>query len=190
VTASRPMPEQIPSRTGVWVGIAAITMSFGAYTSAMLVREGSGMDWQRIHLPAILYWNTLTLLVSSGTLEMARRRLAPPVSADAARAGRGLLAATLALGVLFVAGQVAAWRALAAQGVYLASGPAASFFYVFTVLHALHLLGGVVGLGIAGARVRADVGVRALTSLGSASVYWHFMGVLWLYLLAILTIKM
>ena len=183
-------PSVIPSRTGVWVGIAAITMSFAAYTSAMLVRESAAPDWQHFQLPSILYWNTLALLASSATLEMARRRLVPPVAAQAARSGRALLAITLVLGLLFVAGQVAAWRALAAQGIYLATGPSASFFYVFTVLHALHLLGGVVGLVVTSARVRADAGARALAALGSASVYWHFMGALWVYLLAVLTIKM
>ena len=182
-------PPVVPSRTGVWVGIAAITMSFAAYTSAMLVRESAAADWAHFHLPAILYLNTLVLLASSGTLEMARRRLALPAAAGAARGGQGLLAATLALGLLFVAGQVMAWRQLAAQGVYLATGPSASFFYVFTVLHALHLLGGVIGLVVTSARVRADGGTRALAALGSASVYWHFMAVLWVYLLVVLTIE-
>ena len=185
-------PPAVPSRTGVWVGIAAITMSFAAYTSAMLVRQSAAPDWQHFHLPTILYWNTVLLLASSGTLELARRRIGPGGAAAGAGARSGLLLLwlTLGMGLMFVAGQVVAWRELAAQGLFLATGPATSFFYVFTALHALHLLGGVVALAVANRRVQAGAGVRALAALRSASLYWHFMGVLWVYLLLILTIEM
>ena len=61
-----------PARTGVWIGIATITMSFTAYTSALVVRQGSGADWQHFRLPAILYLNTVLLLASSGALELGR----------------------------------------------------------------------------------------------------------------------
>jgi len=188
--AVRSAPPSIPSRTGVWVGIAAITMSFAAYTSALLVRQSAAPDWQHFQLPPVLYWNTVLLLASSGTLELARRRVARDGDAAALRSGLMLLWLTLGMGLLFVAGQVVAWRDLMAQGLFLATGPSTSFFYVFTVLHALHLLGGVVALGVANRRVQAGAGVRALSALGSASLYWHFMGALWVYLLLVLTIKM
>jgi len=155
----------------------------------LLVRESAAPDWQHFQLPAILYWNTLLLLASSGTLELARRRVASGEVA-AQRSGVALLWVTLAMGFLFVAGQVVAWRSLMAQGLFLASGPSASFFYVFTVLHAIHLLGGIAALAVANGRVRGGVDARALSALGSASLYWHFMGALWLYLLLVLTIKM
>ena len=66
------------ARTGVWVGIGAITMSFAAYTSAMVVRHGSIPEWQHFTLPPILYWNSLVLVASSVTLELARRRIGGP----------------------------------------------------------------------------------------------------------------
>ena len=66
----------------------------------------------------------------------------------------GWLSATLALGLLFIVGQVLAWRDLAAQGLFLATNPSSAFFYVFTALHALHLLGGVVALGYVLGRLR------------------------------------
>jgi len=76
------MPKSIapPSavRTGVWVGIGAITMSFAAYTSAMVVRRGSVPEWQHFTLPPILYWNSLVLVASSVTLELARQRIGGP----------------------------------------------------------------------------------------------------------------
>ena len=80
-------------RTGVWVGIGAIAMSFAAYTSAMVVRQGTIPEWQHFRLPPILYWNTLVLVASSVTLELARRRIGGPfdrlaqnASSSAARA--------------------------------------------------------------------------------------------------------
>ncbi len=77
----RPSPVS-PARTGVWIGIAAIAMSFAAYTSALVVRQGAAPDWRHFQLPPILYFNTLLLLASSGTLELGRKRLP--------RAGRGI----------------------------------------------------------------------------------------------------
>src|SRR5690349_20147810 len=63
------------SRTGVWVGLAAITMTFAAFTSAMIIRQGSSYDWQHFTLPAVLYFDTAVLLASSLTLELARKRV-------------------------------------------------------------------------------------------------------------------
>ena len=94
---------------------------------------------------------------------------------------------TTALGGLFVVGQVFAWRSLIAQQQLLASGPSSAFFYVFTVLHALHVLGGMGGLLYVQQRNRARVVSSA--AYNAAALYWHFMAVLWLYLLALLTIR-
>src|SRR5712664_119085 len=130
------------SQSGIWVGIFAITMSFVAFTSALFVRQGSGADWAHIALPPVLYGNTLALLLSSATLQLARRALAavPSVDPRAVRMGLGWLKATLALGFVFVAGQFEAWRQLAAQGLYLATNPNSSFYYVLTAMHGLHVL--------------------------------------------------
>jgi len=65
-----------PARTGIWIGLAAITMSFAALTSALIVRQGAANDWRHITLPVVLYFNTLVLLASSITLELSRRRVA------------------------------------------------------------------------------------------------------------------
>ena len=185
------------ARTGVWVGIGAVIMSFAAYTSAMVVRQGSTPEWHHITLPPILYWNTLVLAASSVTLELARQRiggpfdrLGQPVEAQAARARAWNFwyRITLALSAFFLAGQFLAWQRLAGEGVYLASGPSGSFVYVLTVLHALHLLGGIVALLYAWRCLRADDGPRPVNILAAAAVYWHFMAVLWVYLLVILAL--
>jgi cytochrome c oxidase subunit 3 len=186
MTSLRVTAPASPARTGVWIGIATITMSFTAYTSAMVVRQGSGGDWQHFQLPPILYLNTLLLVASSATLEAARRR----AGAGAAGRGSGWLLLTLGLGLAFVAGQVLAWRDLAAQGLYLATNPGSAFFYVFTALHALHLLGGVAGLAYVLGRLRASAGAAPVAALGAAALYWHFMTVLWLYLLLVLALRL
>ncbi|HEU4699487.1 MAG TPA: cytochrome c oxidase subunit 3 [Gemmatimonadales bacterium] len=172
-------------RTGVWLGIAAIAMSFAAYTSALLVRQGGAPDWRHLRLPPLLFGNTVVLLASSATLELGRRGFGRRAPAE----GRRWLRITLGLGLLFVAGQVAAWRELAAQGVYLATNPASSFFYVLTGLHALHLLGGITALGYALSRVRGPV-LLPPPALDGAALYWHFMDALWLYLLGLLVLRL
>jgi cytochrome c oxidase subunit 3 len=185
------------ARTGVWVGIAAITMSFAAYSSAMVIRQGPIPEWQHFKLPPILYLNTLVLLVSSVTLELARRRVGGPfdrlgredLSSAAALYQRLLwLYVTLALGFVFLVGQSLAWSALSAQGVFLATSPSSAFFYVLTAVHALHLLGGLGALVYSLHSLRVDDGPRPVNVLGAAALYWHFMAVLWVYLLVILAL--
>lgn len=170
-----------PARTGVWIGIAAVTMSFAAYTSALIVRQGATPDWQHFKLPLILYPNTLLLLASSATLERGRRTISTSQ-------GQAWLVLTLGLGLLFIAGQVVAWRDLAVQGLFLDTNPSSSFFYIFTALHALHLLGGITALGYVLTRIYRSAAGPPVGALDATSLYWHFMDVLWLYLLAVLVL--
>ena len=192
MTTMKAVPGASPARTGVWIGVATITMSFAAYTSAMVVRQGSGADWQAIQLPPILYLNTLVLLASSGTFAMGRRRIEAGWATSGPAAGNGTawLHFTLALGLLFIAGQLFAWRALAAQGLYIATTPNSGFFYVLTALHALHLLGGIAALVYVLFRLRRLSDRPPADALGAAALYWHFMDVLWLYLLLVLALRL
>ena len=95
---------------------------------------------------------------------------------------------TAALGFTFVLGQILAWRNLAAQGVFLATNPSSSFFYVFTALHAVHLLGGMGGFYVLRKLVRSG-GSAETSGLSAFSIYWHFMDMLWVYLLLLLAIR-
>jgi len=180
------------SQSGIWVGIFAITMSFAAFTSALFVRQGSGSDWTHIALPTILYANTLALLMSSATLQMARRAVATLRSVEprAVRNGLGWLGATLALGFVFVAGQYVAWRQLAAQGLYLATNPNSSFYYVLTAMHGLHVLAGIAALIFVMSRLAAGKNALRRSTFEATATYWHFMGVLWLYLLIVVRTKL
>src|SRR6266700_3108254 len=190
IGASRRTKEFDPGTPsiGVWVGLAAITMTFAAFTSAMVVRQGSANDWRHFSFPVILYFNTAALAASSVTLQIGRRRFAAVLKGigDAASAIRALYG-TLVLGCVFVLGQYAAWLQLRSEGLYLASAPSSSFFYIFTVLHALHVIGGLAGLVYVTSKVHR--GVLRVNTLSAASQYWHFMGLLWIYLLLLLRTK-
>jgi cytochrome c oxidase subunit 3 len=180
------------SQSGIWVGIFAITMSFAAFTSALFVRQGSGADWTHITLPPIFYGNTLALLLSSATLQRARRAIAAVSAAEpgAVRTGLGWLAATLALGLIFIAGQYEAWRQLAAHGLYLATNPNSSFYYVLTAMHGLHVFAGIAALFFVRSRLAARHRAFRRSTFEATATYWHFMGVLWLYLLLVLRTKL
>jgi cytochrome c oxidase subunit III len=179
-----------PSKTGIWVALAAISMTFAAFTSALIVRQGAAMDWHHLTLPRILYFNTLVLLASSVTLEMSRRRIAVfmggprTIELNPAR----WLYITALLGVVFVSGQYLAWLQLRSEGLYLATNPNSSFFYLLTAVHALHVLGGLAGV-IYVLRKLHRVVLRRST-LDTFSYYWHFMGILWVYLLLLLWTKL
>jgi cytochrome c oxidase subunit 3 len=177
-----------PSSTAIWVVLFAITMMFAAFSSALIVRKAS-QDWQGFTLPAILYLNTLLLFASSATLEVARRRIASfmgGLRTQSEHPARWLYI-TLFLGLLFVAGQYTAWRELRAEGLYLATNPSSSFFYLLTATHALHIFGGLVGL-LYVIRKLGNSTLRRSTLVATAR-YWHFMDVLWVYLLLLLWMK-
>jgi cytochrome c oxidase subunit 3 len=171
-----------PARTGVWVGIAAIVLMVAAFTGALVVRRTQA-DWIHFRLPPIIYVNTLVLLVSSATLERARGE-------GATTPQRRWLSITLGLGLLFVVGQVLAWSNLVAQGLFLATSPSSAFFYVLTALHGVHLLGGVAALAYVLRRARRVPARGAAGALDAAALYWHFLAVLWLYLLLLLTLQL
>ncbi|MGA9507109.1 MAG: cytochrome c oxidase subunit 3 [Candidatus Sulfotelmatobacter sp.] len=178
-----------PASTGIWVGLAAITMTFAAFTSALIVRQGGSSDWQHFTLPSILYFNSLIIIASSVTLEIARRQITTfMVARNEGIAPSRWLYVTLALGLIFVAGQIFAWLQLKSQGFGLATNISYSFFYVLTIAHAIHLLGGFGGL----IRVMSKVNHSILrrSTLKATSLYWHFMGALWLYLLLLLWMKL
>jgi len=179
-----------PAKTGIWVAFAAITMSFAALTSALVVRQGTALDWHHTPLPPVLYFNTLVLLASSATLEVSRRRItayARGLESHRAEPMRWLLV-TLALGLLFVAGQYLAWLHLKSEGLYLATNPSSSFFYVFTGVHAVHVLGGLCGLVYVMRQLQRSVLRRS--TFAAAAQYWHFMGILWVYLFFVLAMKL
>jgi cytochrome c oxidase subunit 3 len=189
-TAILPTPTA-GSRSGVWLVVFAITMSFAALTSALIVRQGSG-DWTHLVVPSLMYVNTAILILSSVTFELSGRKLRQEVAIENSAYPQTLLwlAATLALGLAFVGGQYLAWRKLAGLGLYLATNANSSFFYVFTGLHAAHVLGGIVALTYLVVKLAWGRGAVRRSTYASTAIYWHFMGSLWLYLLLVIRTRL
>lgn len=174
-------------RTGMYMALAAIVMLFAAFTSAMIVRRGISNDWVPTALPHILYVNTIVLLASSATLEFSRRSLIAKLD------GRFLqwLYVTMLLGLAFVGGQLLAWRQLASRGVYLATNPSSSFFYLLTASHGIHLLGGIGALfylALWARKLASTPRRRAVVDV--AAIYWHFMDGLWVFILLLLIARL
>ena len=169
-------------RLAVWVGIAGIVMFFAAVSSAMVVRR-IGDDWRSLDLPDVLYLSTGILLFSSVALEIARRQLRTGTLEKL----RFWTFATLLLGLGFLVAQTLGWRDLLGQGVSMRTSASGSFFYVLTVAHALHVLGGVGALLYVAARVwMVRPWATRLAAVDATAIYWHFLGVLWVYLFILL----
>ena len=162
--------------------LAAIVMFFAALSSAFIVRRGLSDDWLHTPLPNVIWFSTAVLLASSAALEFARREL----KAGKRERFNQLWILGSALGVIFLLGQYVTWRALNAQGVYLATNPSSSFFYVLTAAHAVHLIGGVLALLYVSAQaLRLQLGPGKRTAVDVTAIYWHFLDGLWIYLFAL-----
>jgi cytochrome c oxidase subunit 3 len=180
---SNPIPRRA-YMTVITLALGAILMFFLALTSSYIVRRGLGFDWKNFALPRILWVNTVVLLASSATLELARKAL----SRGQKEAFRNLWLLTTGLGMVFVGGQLAAWRQLHAAGVFLATNPSSSFFYVFTAAHGLHLLGGVIALLYVAFRSWQRSRTTQSVAAEVAGVYWHFLDGLWVFLLLLFSL--
>jgi cytochrome c oxidase subunit III len=195
------------ARLGMGVGVAGIVMIFVSFTSAYVVRQGLPTldprtntlvrDWIPVRLPALLLVNTCVLLLSSLTMALARRQVAGEAALTGGRSIPGSsadsgqkiswLALTVVLGLSFLILQWIAWRELGASGFYVGTSPSSSFVYLLTGMHGVHLIGGVVALLVAGAAavLRRPVSSR-LVIVDVTGWYWHFMALLWIYILCLL----
>jgi cytochrome c oxidase subunit 3 len=166
-------------RVGLLLTCAWILIFFGALEVAFFWRATTMEFWQPIPLPKSLWVSTALILWSSVIFEKARRLYRRGEHLIASR----LLLVTACSGAAFLASQLTAWRELILQGAYLEKNPFNSFIYIFTGLHGLHLLGGLVALGIVLIRRSKR---RELVDV--VCYYWHFMGLLWVALFASLLI--
>jgi cytochrome c oxidase subunit III len=167
---------------GVWILLTAVIMLFAGLSSAYIVLRGVPA-WQRIELPWLLWPNTAILLLSSVAIDISRRAVRRN---DLQSMKRWLVAGGI-LGLVFLVGQLAAWRQLVDAGVYLPSTLQSGFFYILTGLHGLHLLGGVVALGLVlWKAVKDRLSVFNYEPLKLCALYWHVMDALWIYLFLLL----
>jgi cytochrome c oxidase subunit 3 len=193
------------ARLGLFFALAGDTMFFVAIVSAFFVAQGSSHidvynryvnEWLPTAIPPILWLNTAVLLLSSVSMEIARRTmfrendvmdewlgLGKPIT----RRALPWLAATIVLGLLFLAGQAEAWRQLGVQHVFFASNPSSHFFYLITYTHAFHLFLGIGALGssLITLYVSRQLETRQIL-VDCTAWYWHTMGVFWIFLFALL----
>ncbi|MFZ0418395.1 MAG: cytochrome c oxidase subunit 3 [Candidatus Sulfotelmatobacter sp.] len=196
------------ARLGLICGIATVSMVFISLTSAYVVRQGLPTfdgatnsyvrDWGQVQLPwLLLAINTALLLISSLTMEFARRdikrraALAPLQSMPGISLGEEKsfpwLGVTVLLGFGFLVGQWMAWGELKARGFFVDTNPNSSFVYLLTGAHAVHLAGGIIALiwaAVTSLLHRPIEGRRIVVDV--TAWYWHFMAVLWIYVFALL----
>jgi len=167
-------------KIGLWLLLAAIVIMFAGFTSAYIVRSGAE-DWRPIAMPALLWFNSAVLMLSSLTMHLSLMSVRRRWGQD----GRLMLwlSITILLGLVFLGGQLAAWGQLAKQGVYLRSNPASSFFYLLTAMHGIHLVGGLIFLSYVLAHAsRHRYTPKQHLPVELCATYWHFLDGLWLYL--------
>ncbi|WP_428100363.1 cytochrome c oxidase subunit 3 [Candidatus Rariloculus sp.] len=182
-------------KVGLWLFMAMATSLFLIFNSAYLMRMGFGHGglhpWVPLAEPGILWFNTFVLIAASAAMQTA---------SGAARKGdigglRKYYTAGGVLSVVFLAGQLLAWRQLSATGQYGPSDPAYSFFILLTAMHGLHLLGGLWVLGRTATRVWRGLDAQNVVAVGKVrqsvrlcTTYWHFLLLVWLGLFTQLTI--
>lgn len=162
-----PLPQPVqPRSVGLWVFIGVVSTLFMLFLAAYAMRMDRAVDWTRLPLPWQLGLSTALLVAGSALLERAASR-----GERVALVGAGFAA------IAFVASQLWSWQALADARISLTGNPAASFFYLLTAMHGLHVAGGLIAWLRALARPNAE-------RIALLARYWHFLLVLWLVLFA------
>jgi cytochrome c oxidase subunit III len=186
-------PRWPAQRVGLWIFLAVITSLFGLFVSAYYMRlnghhgVGPAQDWMALSEPPVLWLNTVLLIAASVAMQAARKAVRSSVD-------RGFTALLLGglLTLAFLGGQFYAWGQVRDSEFFSPLNPAVAFFYLLTAVHGLHLLGGLYVWGRTLARMRKedaeaiDVRQSINQSVELASVYWHFLLLVWLGLFTVM----
>jgi cytochrome c oxidase subunit 3 len=174
-----------PKKFALWLFMVTVLMVFAALTSAYIVRQAEG-NWLEYELPEIFWITSGIVLLGSVSVQAAYFA----AKKDNFLGLRIWMVLTVLLGIAFLVGQWYSWVALVDREVFFVGNPAGSFLYVFTGLHAVHLISGVIFLIIVLiSTFRYKVHSQALNTLEMATTYWHFLGALWLYLFLFLLLN-
>ncbi len=172
-----------PAKIGLGVFLAVVGSLFALFISAYSMRMNMA-DWRALPVPRLLWFNTGVLVLSSAALQWAHVA-ARRNDMDGVIVG---LCAGAASAITFLVGQLLAWQQLSVAGYFLASNPANSFFYMITAVHGLHLMGGLVAVGRTTTKVwRGAEMLQVRLSVELCAIYWHFLLLVWLVLLGLLT---
>lgn len=174
-----------PKKFAMWLFIITITMLFASLTSAYIVKKSEG-NWLDFEFPYLFQVTSVIIVLSSVSLQFAYYSAKKN---NILNIRIGLIVTTL-LAFLFLIGQYMSWGELVAQDVFFVGNPAGSFIYVFTGLHAAHLIGGIVFLIIVVTNAfKYKIHSKNLNQLEMCTTYWHFLGGLWLYLYLFLVLN-
>ncbi len=174
-----------PYQFFLWGGLGSIIMMFAGLTSAYVVKK-SQANWLDFELPNVFIVSTVVILISSFTIQMAVKKF----KEQNQNQYRGFLSVTAILGMVFIVLQIQGFQALEGNSIALIgarSNSAASFLFVITGLHILHVLGGIIALIWISLRAYStknnqnnDLPVKLISN------YWHFVDILWVYLFVFL----
>jgi cytochrome c oxidase subunit 3 len=174
-------------RNLLYISIFSIVMLFGGLTSAYIVRQADG-GWMQIGIPFMFWVSTISILLSSATINYAIIAARKSNSAAIINA----LGATILLGIVFSISQYLGWTQLVADGVFFAgpsSNPAGSFIYVLTGMHLLHIFSGLIYLAVVFSKaLKKKYHSGNTMGIKHAAIYWHFLDILWIYLFVFLLI--
>lgn len=176
-----------PHKLALWIAIGSIIMMFAAFTSAYVVRRAAG-NWLEFKLPDIFMVNTVVILLSSLTLQLAYTGFKQKKEQQY----KGFLIATFLLGFAFVVLQYQGWEAMTEMGATFTVNPSSSFIYVISGLHAAHVLGGIAALTVALTHAYVlpyKPTLRRKQRFELVVHYWHFVGILWVYLMVFFMIQ-
>ncbi|GIV55015.1 MAG: cytochrome-c oxidase [Candidatus Kapaibacterium sp.] len=172
-----PQSLAVPSwQFGTWLGLGTLTVLFAALSSAYVVRIGG--ERLAFALPTTVWVSTVLLIANSIALIVARRAVERKD-----RRFVGWLWASFGVGLAFLFSQLVTWSVLAGQGLFVTTNPHSSFFYVLTVVHGAHVLGGLGALLRCWYHVRRRSGYQRLRrAVGMTATYWHFVDAVWLWI--------
>ncbi|MBK9734384.1 MAG: cytochrome c oxidase subunit 3 [Saprospiraceae bacterium] len=176
-----------PHKFALWAAMASITMMFGAFTSAYLVKQAAG-NWLEYSMPVFFYISTAVIVLSSITLHYSFSSF----KAGNEKPYKYALVLSLLLGLTFVVLQYMGWTALFAKGVDLKGNVSGSFFYLISGIHALHVLGGIAAMIVAlihAFTLRFYQSEFRVNRFDLVINYWHFVDFLWVYLFIFLIIS-
>jgi cytochrome c oxidase subunit 3 len=171
-----------PHKFILWVGIGSIIMMFAGLTSAYIVKRNQA-GWVGYELPQAFWYSTALIIASSITLQLSSKSFKERAMAKY----RKLMALTLVLGVLFVLTQIIGFSSFWKAGMTLQANVSFSFLYVIVGLHAIHVIGGMVALVIMSLKAFSKKSRSySIVPVDIMCTYWHFVDILWIYLLIFL----
>jgi cytochrome c oxidase subunit III len=170
-----------PKKFGMWLFMASVFILFMAFTSAYIVRRAEG-NWQLFELPKQFLFSVVVIVISSVTMQLTYWN----AKKELARGVKPMILVTFILGLVFLVLQWLGWEEMVGQSVHLVGNPSGSFLYLITGLHGVHIISALVFLLIVlskAFRNRFD-----LIQIEICTTYWHFLGLLWVYLFVFLTL--